>query len=672
MSEEEKAIELVTSQSDSDHTSDTESTISPPLSVEQICSNLKAAFKETDPLTLNTMIELYSNQLIEANVKGCAVTFLECLHEELIAASEELLDAIGWDLPKVLLEFLRIQYMNLELYYVDNMTVPLVMACFSELASRGNAKDLFLMGCELLSEVSYEVELTNLPNFHPAQRTCDLIDRHPAECIVEVKLHFLTELINWCLKNITTQSPSKFLSMAVNSILTYIKRNIKNIFDCSFILRRVYIFVRGYLPPRPSDPSEFDEETESLLQRKLLIFLLTAGLSECLQSPQSAIYKLENFYYTKEILKKEYKVIERLQKFLEIYERIYDLALSFDVDIEQEFAKHCVEESCTIYENLENDSSEYILKLPAVYDIVKKSKEKEIAPDYRGLLLLAGYMHHIKKVKYPANDTFKLSKLVYLFIRVFSLDKVGQSINHTTFVLQSTACNFMWYPLFKYTYMENQNELAKLPSAILQTLYHLIFLKISSSKDKQEKIIYSTLLTRILCVSPDREVYNLAFDTLSSCPLSEIKCILVSILKDLMVRTIDTASLCEQLKKIDISDTAAKEETLDASDTAARKEKPKKAPVLPPRTFLKVTPEHMDKLYAHTVTLIDEIKKSSNADNLTELLAFINFYIRLKPLWNEKHIENIKSKITNELIENDDFKSELPELTFIQISLKAL
>ena len=660
MSTEEKATKPVDAQNDNDHTTDSETSTTPPLSVEQICSNLKSAFKETDPLTLNTMIELYSNQLIEANGKGDAVKFLESLHEELMAANEELLDAIGWDLPKVLLEFLRLQYMNLELYYVDNMTVPLVMGCFSELASRGNAKDLFLMGCELLSEVSYEVEIANLPNFHPSQRTSELIDRHPAECIVEVKMHILTELINWCLKNITTQFPSKFLSMAVNSFLTYIKGNIKSIFDCSFILRRVYTFVRGYIPPRPTDPSDFEEEAEGLLQRKLLIFLLTTGLAECLQSPQTAIYKFENYYYTKEILKKDYKVIERLQKFLEIYERIYDLALSFDLDIEQEFAKHCIEESCTIYENLENDSSEYILKLPAVYDIVKKSKEKEITLDYRGVLILAGYMYHVKKAKYPENDTFKLSKLVYLFIRVFSLDKVAQSINHTTFVLQGTVCNFMWYPLFKYSYIENQKELEKLPSAILQTLYHLIFLKISSTKDKQEKIIYSTLLTRVLCVSPEKEVYSLAFDTFSSCPLSEIKCILISILKDLMVRTVDTTSLCEQLQKLDVSGTTVKEE------------QPNKAPALPPRTFLKVTPDNMNKFHAHTFTLIDEIKAEPNADNLTELLAFINFYIRLKSLWNKEHIESIKTKITDELVESEDFNCNLPELTFIQISLKAL
>lgn len=294
--------------------------------------------QERDYLSFATVLEVHlSNAYHYTDEEGHAI--LNKL-SEVLSKDEELVQEIGWDIPSMVLKFVPSKNYFFDDILRSNPKVKLLFAVFDVLAKHGNPKEIFLRCCEILESLGFHDDNTFYEEYVPLDEI-RFVDDELKEKTLNFKFHLIFELLRSTFRRITTLYPLRFLAMIVASTLKYYTNNLVYLLNPSFALRRIYTFIRDYLPPRT--PGGVVLEDEKYLQRKLLQSFLT----ECIEIV--CRYFLTDFaldFFRKAVeqrreplptpgtagAQQSVYISESLEQMDLVLERCHELALACDID----------------------------------------------------------------------------------------------------------------------------------------------------------------------------------------------------------------------------------------------------------------------------------------------------------------------------------------------------
>lgn len=665
-------------------------------SIETVCDNLVKAFsdQQDDPVSLVTIIDMYIEQVDLDGTRKEKETFLGTLLDQL-KTHPKTVGEIGWDLPKELLRFFSKRSVNSNTRLTDEKVVVLVMSCFNEIALAGNPKECLLIGCQLLSELSISELSETLDdedddeNITPTATTSDtvtsadipkdsdyigrtVIERDPVQFFFGLQSYALFELIQTVIRRISTLYPSKFLGMAVSAILKYLKSNIDEIEDVNIVLRRVYTFCRVYSPSDvPQDikeegkltKSELEkiEEDELALQRKLLRSLCTFGIGYGLKTVS---FRLDIKYYAA-LTGIPFQFPTFYEKTFEIAVRYYQLALSFDIDLKEMFLNY-IEETKNIYKSLPPDESiindeaknaigQVVYQLSYTYQLQKLAKYKDLELDPNGILILSGL--HYEATGKSLLTNINTQDAIRVYLRCVTPGLFSDVYSNSA--AEAIAVYWLWVAITTSPYKEMKQHLSELPSYLNTVFLQMFLLKSFDQVNEIARMVNFTLLTRILCLMPEDITFAFIIDTLLTCPYAHAKLAILSILKDLMLKTCHCKDgITAQMDKLKLGDNSSKE--VDSRNP----------PPPPPRPYISVNEHRMASI--HSVALISieaSAHEKADKDELILMLSYVNFFIALKHKWDTNLLKIIHAEV------NDHFGSksdEVKEISFIKLSNETL
>lgn len=650
-------------------------------SIDTICDNLEAAFadQKDDPISLVTIIEMYSDQVESEGKREEKEQYLEKL-VELLAAHPDVVAQIGWDLPKGLLNF----YVSSNLFPYrglrSNKIVVEVMNCFQEIAVQGNPKECLLTGCQLLSELTIEnisQELDEIEKRDSGHKELLQSIEHvtsPAELILGLRSHVLFELIQTVLRRIETLYPSKFLGMAVSVFCKFLRSNVDEIDNTAFFLRRIFAFCRNYAPKELSsnaaDLNELDnkemekiKEDESILQGKLLRHLCTFAIGFCLK--RKHLRNDVQYYGSFSNVKTEkHPYYEEL---FEACSRFYQLAYSFDIDLKEEFL-NVLKDSRDIYKSLPPDSEissdearrgigQVVYQLSHTYQLQKMAKAKELELDPFGIVVLSGLNYLVTgKHLYP---DIKLQDAIYLYIR-FSTPSLFTDLYFNE-AAEEISRYWLWVAITNSGYKELKTQLLEMPSYINAALLQMLLLRNCDQHSEQSRMVTFTLLTRLLCLMPEETTFSFSLDTLLTCPYVKPKICMLGIMKDLMLRSCQCKrDLAAQMMDLKLKD----DEPVTDAQKATSQRSP---PPLPQRAFLSLNEDRMACIHSVALMAVDKASKEERQkEDLLLLLNYLNFFTALRNKWDKNLLKAIHLEIATHF--NDATEEKLPEIGFIKVA----
>lgn len=548
---------------------------------------------------------------------------------------------IGWDLPALLLPFLESDYQfNGSLR--EAPCVYRVLKLFEVLARHGNPKELFLKGTELLSTLLEKDATTD--------------DAYRQKKFYDVKLYCLFELIDSCLRRIHTLYPSRFLGMTVASFINSLYVNpIHSVDEMDFRWKRVYSFARNYhRPPLPEkieiSPEELEKinEDEDFLQRKLLTGFVTEAVSMATKNALIG-YSTDLFNHILRLYKTA--PLNNFSIELPVLDRLYELALSFDIDITGTF-KRFLSDSRSLIDALELEGDFDDDKHGHLFEKLLVSYQKDVATalvandaktvqdSIAGILILfthsVGPSRNLKKVRVTIEDA------VALTLRLVVPGMVHDSYVHHT--LGDIAVFWSWYSVVQGS-TEKLNlalEISKIPKLLLQAYFQaLLFILISSRTMPNLRFVTLTLLTKLLAYAPEDTSYDFLMDSFKNCPYENLKTALVGVFKELTTK---------EKADVDCLTTKLSESSIESSGGP---------PPLPKRnsskktSFITLTESRVDELLdiiqqstERTLVAIDKATKI-NEESFSTLVALLNLLILLKArnLVTKEDVTNVTAQV---------------------------
>lgn len=651
--------------------------------IDTVCEILERAFVEQkdDPVTLATIIDIYVVQVNDEGDNNDAEKFLNKLLD-LLKDAQEVVAEIGWDLPRVLLKFYNSKNIKSGSTLNANPVVRLVMRCFSEVALYGNPKECLLTGCEILSELTatqINEQLMEEESENEEGKTVDekwdaeSPDADPVEFFLYLHSYVLFELIQTTLKRIASLYPSKFLGMAVSAIYKFVKNNIDDVYDAAFILRRIYTFCRGYMPPdvpkellKKSKLEKKDlekiTEDESILQGQLLRSLSTFAVGECLKNKPCRL-DIEYFHHLRN---DEFQLAEDDRGLVSIIKRFYQLMFSFDLDIKEQFLSY-IEETKGIYKALPADSEvpndearraigQVVYQLSYTYQLQKLVKLKHLELDFDGIFILSGiHYQETHKHLYPE---IGIKDAVFLYIRCTTASLFSNTYDNS--YVAGTARYWIWVAITNNNCRKLREELSQLPSYLRTVFLQMLLIKCCNQPNEKTRMISFTLLTRVMCLMPEDTSFEFVLDTLLTCPFTHAKIAVLGISKDLMLRNCQSKqSLEEQLSNM----------TLESKDSNERNTSTS-TPSLPPRPYIEINEDRMASIHSAAMMAFEDDKKTRAKDKHILILNFLNFFNGLRQKWDMNLLKQIHQEIS--LQYNENTEEDLPEVGFIKIANETL
>lgn len=616
---------------------------------EKVLGSLQLAAqdaKETgDFLSYSTVLDIYLSDPSRYSVDEREELLSHVL--AILSEDSELVYEIGWDLPSLLIPFMDSDYdMSGPLRLVP--CVYKVLKLFELLAHDGNPKELFLKCTELLNSIKVTDHVTNDPDV--------------AHKYYDIKLYCIFELIDSCLRRIHTLFPLRFLGMTVTSFINSIYLNpLERLSEAEFIWKRVFTFARNYTrPPLPEkidvDAAELKKinDDEDYLQRKLLTGFLTESISMVVRQ---SIVGLSVVYFDHLLhsLPNQPTFVKDYELNLPVLDRLYELALSFDMDLAADFNGFLV-------------STTELLDLLApagkLDDDITGELFEKLVVDFRKT-----FAHSLVDVE--ANEVTtslggSLNLYIYSLVSRDQFEKISITIPQAISVglrvvipgiVHSSLCNrglhdisilFSWIAMSTTDKTAIELELAKIPSVLLRTYYQaILFVIISSNNNLFFRYTALTLLTKYLTLSPENVAYDFLMNCLKDCPYENVKAALVGVLKELVTKDkINEDALAESLSKVSVSKDESVAPPLPARD-AAKKEK-----------YITLTEERVAEIldvienYIKLTFVVDESGPTLNQGTVSMLLASLNLLILLKRelLVPQDEVE----KLTDQVLEKSE------------------
>ncbi|SGZ58120.1 CIC11C00000004974 [Sungouiella intermedia] len=615
------------SQSDYDNALDTSDATLEDAKFEKVLGSLQLAAQDAkdsgDFLSYSTVLDIYFSDPSRYTIEERE----ELLSHVLAILSEDLdlVYEIGWDLPSLFIPFLDSDY---------DMSGPIrlvpcaykVLKLFELLAHDGNPKELFLKCTELLNSIKVTDHVSNNPEV--------------AHKYYDIKVYCIFELIDSCLRRIHTMFPLRFLGMTVTSFINSIYLNpLKSLTEAAFIWKRLYTFARNYTrPPLPEKidvtPEELAKinEDEDYLQRKLLTGFLTEAINLVLRYLILG-FSVAYFNVLLQNLPAESKLANDFVLGIPVLDRLYELALSFDLNLESAFAG---------FLDSTDELLDFTMESGKLDDDITGELFEKLVVDYQKT-----FAHSL--VDTLANEVTdslggSLNLYVYSVASQNQFDKIDISIPQAIAIglrlvipglVHSTFCNrglhdlsvlCSWIAILSADKRTVEVELAKIPSVILRSYYQaILFTIISSSSDLFFRYITLTLLTKYLSLSPEAVTYDFLMNCLKECPYENVKAALVGVFKELVTKDkIQEDALVDSLNNLSLSKDSPAPPPLPARDTVKKTK------------YITLTPERLKELfdviyeYVDLTFVDDESGPTLNLGTVPTLQASLNLLILLK------------------------------------------
>ncbi|CAI8494260.1 unnamed protein product [Hanseniaspora opuntiae] len=193
------------------------------------------------------------------------------------------------------------------------------------------------------------------------------------ELVCRLQFHIIQEVILNTIKRLKVIDFdfNELFKLIVTSYLKFFIRISKTVKDPLFLLRRAFLFARDFLPP---EPLVEDEDVLENIRTLLPMFLFKAF--EIIVTCKESAYFLRS---------------DKLDEFKKISSMYYQLALSFDVDFEEELGH--LETDCQKFigaynENCKDKADEEIQEYLYHLSVIQDTKPDRIRVDYKTLLYL--------------------------------------------------------------------------------------------------------------------------------------------------------------------------------------------------------------------------------------------------------------------------------------------
>lgn len=610
------------SETDVDYLLDTSDATLEGVKFENVLGALQLAAQDAklskDFLSYSTVIDIYfsePNRYSNEEKEELLSHLLAVLSED-----SDLVYEIGWDLPSLLIPFIDSDYdMNGTLRQAP--CVYKVLKLFELLAHDGNPKELFLKSTELLNSVkmSHDSEL--------------------AQKFYDVKLYCIFELIDSCLRRIHTLYPLRFLGMTVTSFINSIYLNpVTNANGAAFIWKRLYTFARNYTrPPLPEQIDATKEELQKItededyLQRKLLTGFLTEAVNLVLQREVLG-FSVSYYTHIQQSLPLGPKLTTSYTLNIPVLDRLYELALSFDMDLSQTFDDFIdstakLLETCKVDGKLDDDITGELFET-LVVDYQKTfahslvdTEANEVKDSLGGALNL--YTYSVGSKGDYDNFQISIQQAIHVGLRLIIPGLVHKSFANRG--LHDISIFLSWVSINSSANQKSiEVELAKIPSVLLRSYFQaILFVIISSATDSTFRYVALTLLTRYLSLSPETVSYDFIINCFKECPYDNVKAALVGVFKELVTKEkLYEDLLADSLQTVEIGKSAPPPLPLRES---AKKSK-----------YITLTDDRTAEIFEIVLDLVDETFVDQDGSpilaqsNVPMLLAFLNLLILLK------------------------------------------
>lgn len=598
-----------------------------------------------------------------------------------LGGDKKLIHAVGWDLPALLVPYIDSDY-DFSGAIRLAPCVYRVMKLFEALAHYGNPKELFLKCTELLSSLRVDecgVAGTSSDN---------------KEKFFDIKLYCLFELIDSCMKRVTTVYPLRFLLMTVLAFANMLyATNVRTNSATLFLLKRVYSFARNYTSPElpentglsPEDLQKAKED-EDYLQRKLLTGFVTS-----LVALVGRNYALGYSVYLVDFIKQQYDPVKADGVGIPVLDRLHTLLLSYDIDPQEVFGKyisdaHALFDSCDYTLPQDELNARIFEKVLVDYQqntsYIVSSDAQSIRDSPDGVMRL--FTHYIV-AQLVLDYKISFSDALMMTLRLVIPSMVRPTFGTKT--QQDVVVFWAWYALHQLLEgPQTELELLKVPRILLSIYYQaLLFILVANPSEHNFRYVTLTLLTRVLALSPQEVAYDFIKDLLANCPYDNVKAVLISVFKELLTKD-KRLDLAQDLESVLLSEKKEKDEKAPSEVSSA-------PPPLPPRDvpettkYIALTPQKTADLVGLVKAAIDDAYITEDSViirldlvKLTVLSAYLNLLVVLKqdPVvkasWDkfEAIVKDVRSKNAEFLatIKTDDSrKVELNSVGVLNITL---
>ncbi|SMN21241.1 similar to Saccharomyces cerevisiae YGL060W YBP2 Central kinetochore associated protein that mediates mitotic progression [Maudiozyma saulgeensis] len=620
------------------------------LPIEEVCQKLKLAFEEQqdDPVSLVTVIDLFATQIDSNGTLIDKETFLNTIHDSL---TDSILQEIGWDLPKTLINFISIKNIETDDTLSKNIILNTVAKCFNKIALKGNPKECLLAACELLSDLKLDsssedsndaIDINESIYHHDNSNS--LINEN--EAIPDIKIHFLFELIITCNNRIDTLYPSKFLAEIVMAFNTFMRNNSESMNEPFFFLKRIYQYIINYNKLQHDRSTKVNDQDqifkdEFYLENKLIYHLITHSLGQCLKNQRFPF----DHYYTGEMEKKSH--LKDNKNIIDIFSKFHLLILLYDINLKQDFQNY-ITESKLIYDrtfekfneskNNQADSKlmDFLWGVSYHYTIEKSLKEKTVVADPLGILVLVGAHYMEENTCIIPNLT--VTDVIYCYIRYVTTSL--RSRLYFNSIAESSLRYCLWITITQNSTNSIKDELNRLPNAISTFFLQVLLLRTCSLHEEEIPEISYTLLSRLLCLFSEKISFDYIINVLTECPHIIARINILSILKVMMTKPIQNIE---------------KQQSTTNSP-----------PQLPPRPYIQANNDTIHKMVDVFVLTINEMTQDMDDENyLNLILDYMNFFVSLRDKCNNDTLSVVYTTVSKFATDNTN-ETKLPQLEFIK------
>ncbi len=525
--------------------------------VEEAAS--KSATKE-DVVSFCTVLDIYIEQLSKYTDDE-KIQFVDTI-KKLFESNHDLLYKASWDLPQLFINILESNWIPRSGGLRNNVAVVKYMGLFGMLASYGEPKSLLLACCEQISKlrIKSRSECKDLSHDSPL----DLDESHPTNfafyCNFVIEFHTLLEAINVCLRRSVSLWPSKYLATVVTCLVNFIKTSPSDPASIITVVRRMYTFIRDYIPPELPQNADLPANVqvselpkivsdENYLQRKLLVWMLSVLVEGHTRQLCTPFVALLVSGYPQKYVEAKWPKLEFMGRFVTLgmsMDLEYDTLLQNEIDrTEKLFPREKVAEFKT---------SDDILKV--VIDGFNEDlhhEAEEISFSAISTIILYTCSTLVSKEKF-STEPLRLIPLVKLQLRLFVPFSIKPQLIHYTAV---TCGMVLMLEAIGSHHDESLAGLADPGNRLLLSTYLQNLSAICLNSENKVLIsFFYRFLAKILRDSSEEMAYSFLLDTIQSCPFEKLQVGCITILNELMSKDKDPRKYSSTLLNYSASENA--------------------------------------------------------------------------------------------------------------------
>lgn len=322
------------------------------------------------------------------------------------------------------------------------------------------------------------------------------------ELVCRLQFHIIQEVILNTIKRLKVIDFdfNELFKLIITSYLKFLIRISKSVKDPLFLLRRAFLFARDFLPP---EPLVEDESVLDNIRALLPMFLFKAF--------ELIVTCKESSYFLKP---------EKFDEFKKTSSMYYQLALSFDVDFEEELQN--LETDCQKFieafkENCKDKADEDIQEYLYHLSVIQDTKRDRINVDYKTLLYL---------ILTNGNDEGNMieANMKVLLISFFKINAFYTANDYNNPVILNGVI------MAKLLKIEDSKDVSDIPEKIItQILQQICFVENNGIE----------LTKHILKFMPYEFQVWYCLDTIQECPLLETRASFWSEVLDEIIRPND-------------------------------------------------------------------------------------------------------------------------------------